>query len=99
VDDALRRRIARFQDDLHAYRESFAAPPTEAVAAPERPRPSATADAPPGATDESDSDGDRLSLRQRLASAANARHQVALNDGVAERREATSASGAIPPPP
>ncbi len=122
VDDALRRRIARFQDDLHAYRESFAAPPTEVVVPPERhpgsdasvpdrrvdrdPHESrsrngseGTANAPPSATDEPGSDGDRLSLRQRLASAANARHQVALSEGVNERREATSASAAIPPPP
>lgn len=133
VDVALRRRIARFQDDLHAYRESIAGPPAEAAApqarrqgsdapAPERrvdrdlrerrvdrdqrePRSRNGSDGSDGAdgapnarpgADEPGFDDVRLSLRERLASAANARHHVALNEAVSERRDA---SGAIPPPP
>ncbi|HYF11884.1 MAG TPA: ABC transporter C-terminal domain-containing protein, partial [Actinomycetota bacterium] len=123
VDDALRRRISRFQEDLHAYRESFIVPPTETGAPPEpdldlrapadrrverdrteprsRDDSGGTASSRVTAMEEPSSDDDRLSLRRRLASAANARHHFAPPEGVNERRDASGASNAnaIPPPP
>lgn len=101
VDDLLRSRIARFRDDLNAYRQAVAAPVAGVAPSPERRRrpdaapehradldvrrprsrhdPNGPASGGPITDPEPTGGGDRLSLRQRLASAANARHQAALS--------------------